>query len=131
MSHDRNRIPQPDQDTALEALFADLRAQPLDLPAGLMARVAQDADTWQPQPAAALRAPARRGLVMRLRQAFGPRALGGLVCAGLVGLGLGFVMPETVDLGFGLSASAQTVELYPADFEAWTEALDADLSASE
>lgn len=115
-------------DAALEALFATARAAPVPVPDALMARVLADAERLQPAPPAPARSRAGGGWWAALFGAPGGRGTAaGLVAAGLAGVWIGFVQP--VDLSNGLlgAASAETLDLYPADLDTLSEVLALDI----
>lgn len=90
---------------ALDDLFAQARA---DQPApsdALLARIAADAVTWQPDPAPA----PRRSLLAEFFETLGGwPALGGLATATVAGVYLGFVQPELLSTTGAAPAATET-----------------------
>lgn len=116
-------------DAALEALFADVRdaAEP-PVPDALMARVLADAQRLQPVMTAPVRHRTRGGWWRALFGAPGsPGTAAGLVAAGLAGVWIGFVQPLDLSSGLLGAASAETLDLYPADLDTLTEVLDLEI----
>lgn len=111
----------------LDALFETAQRQAV--PDGLMARVLADAAAAQAVPMPAARRAARGWLAGVLAALGGPGALAGLATAGLAGVWIGMVQPLDLPLT-GLmagTASAETLDLYPADLDTLSEVLAPEL----
>ncbi len=108
--------------TDLDELFAEAGKLGPEPSCALMARVMQDALTVQNQAVTATVlavSPARIGLVDRLFGLFGGAGtLAGCMMAGVVGLTLGYLQPESLasltNLLAGSSISTQSMDLMPA-----------------
>ncbi|MGR3760203.1 hypothetical protein ACUXV3_08720 [Roseobacteraceae bacterium NS-SX3] len=101
----------------LEDLFADVRAQPAELPPGLARAILADAEALQPGTAAP--EPARRPLRWRqfLRAVGGWPGMGGLAAASAAGLWVGLYppafLPDPVELaGFAAGSAELPYESY-------------------
>lgn len=126
--------------SSLEDLFAEIASAPVAVPESLMARVLADAERLQPAaPAfgagkgAAASSSSSGGWLAALSALFGGGAsLAGLGLAGAAGLWIGFAQPFDIDLGLGLQAGTlETLDLFPADLDQWSEALAPDLLSDD
>jgi hypothetical protein len=109
------------QDSDLDDLFAQIRAEPVVPSEALIARVLSDAAALQPRPAAPAdrrAAVPRQGLWrMILAGLGGPRAIAGLATVTAAGVWIGFAQPApvaTLTETLWSQASVDSIELIPS-----------------
>ena len=98
----------PKQDQALDALFAASKNAPSSPTPDFMARLAQDAEAALPKVAAPSSPTTTQSMFTRLKGLF---AASGLTGVAALGVWIGLVMPETLNLLVDELALDQTVSL--------------------
>lgn len=114
----------PSDDKKLDALFGEVRSDPVEPSSDIMARVLADAAAMQP--VAAAQSVAKNPLGSRILSAIGGwPALSGVAAAGVAGLWIGLVPPDAVDVwmaeALGQSTEVSLIDEFSILDEGWVD----------